>query len=434
MPTGQKALRIAVSNAEAKKSAVAELVLQQLENYGPLGDASAGAIEGVDLLVTTGTEFSAKMVDRAALLILDATEANKKSLLGAVGFHTGGRCLGLFVAKVGPRHFRVIELTKDDSVSVQKGCVTPVDKTQPLPAELLRSAGKKAVVYDRPDLAVEGLASTIFDHLAEQSGDGVRKAADPVIPPAIKKWQISYTLVKKAEIKNFGKTQNPSMSITFDILALLNNPESGPHYQYIYIHQKGVVHPGELMDYAYYYKGYGRFEIETSLSPQTHRDDLVYDASSPANVNDQRVVSSKIGFSVQYGNASFNYEEGISQDVFDWQIIEKTQSSNMAWTFAERYPVNYPEMICDGGNSDQYPFYPGTGSVKPFPDLTRYTLQPQTQSVWRTTKVLNEPVTIGCGVWQSFRYFWYRFLWLECPGALSLGIENMTVDLSKVAE
>jgi hypothetical protein len=434
MPTGQKALRIAVSNAEAKKSAAAELLLQQLENYGPLGDAGAGAFEGVDLLVTTGAEFSAKMVDRPALLILDATEANKKSLLSTVGFHTGGDAWAYFVGKVGPRRFRVIELTKDDSVRVQKGCVTPVDKTQPLPAELLRTAGQKAVVYDRPDLAVEGLASTIFDYLAEQSGDGVRKADDPVIPPAIKKWQISYTLVKKAEIKNFGKTQHPSMSITFDILALLNNPESGEHYQYIYIHQKGVVHPGELMDYSYYYKGYGQFELETSLSPQTHKDVLVYDASSPANVNDQRVVSSKIGFSVQYGNASFNYEEGISQDVFDWQIIEKTQTSNMAWTFAERYPVNYPEMICDGGNSNQYPFYPGTGSVKDFPDLTRYTLQPQTQSVWRTKRVLNEPVTIGCGVWQSFRYFWYRFLWLECLGALSLGIENMTVDLSKVAE
>ena len=434
MPTGQKALRIAVSNAEAKKSAVAELVLQQLENYGPLGDASAGALEGVDLLVTTGTEFSAKMVERPALLILDATEANKKSLLSAVGFHTAGDAWAYFVGKVGPRHFRVIELTKDDSVRVHKGCVTPVDKTQPLPAELLRSAGKKAVVYDRPDLAVEGLASTIFDHLGEQSGDGARKAADPVIPPAIKKWQISYTLLKKAEIKNFGKTQHPSMSITFDIIALLNNPESGPHYQYIYIHQKGVVHPGELMDYAYYYKGYGQFSIETSLSPHTHKDDLVYDASSPANVNDQRVVSSKIGFSVQYGNASFNYEEGISQDVFDWQIIEKTQTSNMAWTFAQRYPFNYLEWFCDGGNSNQYPFYPGTGSVKPFPDLTRYTLQPQTQSVWRTTKVLNEPVTIGCSVWQSLSYFWYRFLWLECPAAHSLGIKDMTVDLSKVAE
>jgi len=430
MPAGQKALRIAVSNAEAKKSVVAELVLQQLENYGPLGDASAAS---VDLLVTTGTEFSATMVDRSALLILDATEANKKSLLGAVGFHTGGDAWAYFVGKVGPGHFRVIELTKDDSVRVHKGCVTPVDKTQPLPAELLRSAGSKAVVYDRPDLAVEDMASTIFDHLADQSGDGVRKAADPVIPPAIKKWQISYTLVKKAEIKNFGKTQNPSMSITFDIIALLNNPESGPHYQYIYIHQKGVVHPGELMDYSTYYKGYGQFAIETSLSPQTHKDDLVYDASSPANVNDQRVVSSKIGFSVQYGNASFNYEEGISQDVFDWQIIEKTQTSNMAWTFAQRYPVDYLQMICAADNSDQYAF-DYWDRVKAFPDLTRYTLQPQTQSVWRTTKVLNEPVTIGCGVWQLFRYFWYRFLWFECPGAHSLGIENMTVDLSKVAE
>jgi hypothetical protein len=247
----------------------------------------------------------------------------------------------------------------------------------------------------------------------------------------------SYTVVQEAAINNFGKTQSASISITYDITAFLNNPPSGPHYQYIYIRQKGVVNPGTLMDYSTYYKGYGQFQVVTSISPTSHLSDLVYDASSPPNVNDKRTIESKIGISLEYtkqggGGAKFDYEEGISQEVFDWQIIEKTTTSNMNWVFAERYPVNYLAFSCGADNGDWAPF-DYWDRVKEFPNLTRYTLQPQTQSVWRTKKVLKEPVTFSASASQELRYFWYRFLWFECLYAANGTFQTMIVDLSKVS-
>jgi hypothetical protein len=436
MLDGQKALRIGISNVTAQKSAVSELVLQQLESYGAIGETGAGELQNVDLLVTTGAEFSAKMLGQAELLILDATEANKKSLLSEIGFHTSGDAWAYFIGKAGPRRFRVIELAKDDTVGVHKARITPVDKTQPLGAELVRSASKTAVSYHRPDLAVADLVSAILDHRTERSS-AVAAADDPV-PPDVKKWTISYTLVAKRTISNFGKTQEPSMSITYDIVAFLNNPPSGSHYQYVYIRQKGVVNPGVLMDYSTYYKGYGQFQVETSIVPTTHLEELVYDASSPPNVNDKHTIQSKIGFGIDYtksggGSAKFNYEQTITQDVFDWQIIERTTTSHMKWVFAQRYPFNWLARTCGADSGDHAPF-DFWDRVKAFPNLTQHTLQPQTQSVWRTTKVLNEPVTFFGTVRQELGYFWYRFLWFECPEALLIGFQSMTVDLSKVSD
>lgn len=437
--SADKSLRVAISDVKAKKSAVSELILQRLETYGIIGDARVGELENVDLLVTTGIEFSAKIVDHSELLILDATEANKKSLLSEIGFHTSGDAWAYFVAKVGPRSFRVIELAKDDSVGVHKAEITPVDETQPLSAELVRSFTKTVVTRDRPDLAVEDLVSQIFAFRIEENASIVGKAGESVIPPDVKKWTISYTLVKKETIQHEDQTQQPSMSITYDITALLNNPPTGTHYQYIYIYQKGVVHPGELIYYKPYYKGYGQFQISTYISPSyTHSDTLVYDASSPPNVNDRRTIESKIGFSVEYtrndgGGAKFDYEQSISQDVADWQIIEETSASDMRWTFAERYPVNYLEMICKADSGDTCPF-DVWDRVKDFPNLTRYTLQPQTQSVWRTTKVLKEPVTFGAGASQQLRFFSWHFAWFQCIDVHVWDNIAMTVDLSRVSE
>lgn len=433
----EKALRIAVSDVQAKKSAVSELVLQQLEIYGVTSDAGGGALENVDLLVTTGAEFSANATDHPQLLILDATEENKKSLLGKIGFHTAGDAWAYFVAEIGPRHFRVIELAKDDSVGVHKVEITPVDETQPPTAAQLRSATKTVVTRDRPDLAAEELVSAILDFRIEENGDAAREAGASEIPPDVKKWTISYTLLRKGSINAFGKTQEPTMSITYDIVAMLNDPPAGVRYQYIYIHQKGVVKPGDLMDYSTYYKGFGQFRVDTSISPTSHLGDLVHDASSPPNVNDKREIASKIGFSVQYtekdgGAAKFDYEHSISQEVFDWQIIEQTSMSNMRWTFAERYPFNYMAMVCAADAGDTAPF-DYWGRVKEFPNLTRYTLQPQTQSVWRTLKVLNEPVTFNAVASQTLRYFWYRFVVFECHQGGNAGTQRMTVDLSKVS-
>lgn len=434
----EKALRIAISDVQAKKSAISELILQQLETYGAISDAGGTALENVDLLVTTGAEFSANMTDHSQLLLLDATEENKKSLLSKIGFHTAGDAWAYFVAEIGPRSFRVIELAKDDSVGVHKAEITPVDKTQPLAAEVLRSATKTVVTRDRPDLAVEELVSTILDFRIAENGDVERKADVSEIPPDVKKWTISYTLLRQGSIQHFGKTQEPSMSITYDVIAMLNDPPAGVRYQYVYIHQKGVVKPGTLMDDWTYYKGFGQFRVDTFISPTSHLGELVYDASSPPNVNDKREISSKIGFSVQYTQkdgaaAKFDYEHSISQEVFDWQIIEQTSMSNMQWTFAERYPLNYMAMTCGADAGDYAPF-DYWNRVKAFPNLTLFTLQPQTQSVWRTLSVLKEPVTFRASISQTLRYFWYRFLWYECLIGFNGGEQSMTVDLSKVSE
>jgi hypothetical protein len=64
--SAEKLLRIAISNGNVKKSAVSELIMQRLEAHGAISDASVGKLENVDLLVTTGTEFPAKMVDHPA--------------------------------------------------------------------------------------------------------------------------------------------------------------------------------------------------------------------------------------------------------------------------------------------------------------------------------------------------------------------------------
>jgi hypothetical protein len=427
----EKGLRISVLAPE--KSPIAELVLQQLGSCGTLNETTAAGNENVDLLVTTGAGFSAKTVRPPQFLILDATEANKKSLLSETGFHTSGDAWAYFVAKVGPGSFRVIELAKNDSVGVHKAQITPIGETQLLSAGLARSAAQPSVTRDRPDLAVEELVSQIIDHQMEAG-----KTVEQDIPPDVKKWTISYTLIKKGEIHDFGKTQNPSLSITYDIIAFLNNPPQGERYQYIYIRQKGVANPGVPMDYSTYYKGYGQFQVDTDIHPITHAADLVYDASSPPNVNDKRNITSKIGFSLEYtekggGGAKFNYEESITQEVFEWQIVERTNTSNMHWSFAERYPLNYLEMSCGAGNPDNYPF-DYWDRVKYFPNLTRYALQPQTQSVWRTIKLLKEPVTFSAGITQSLRYFWYRFLWFECKPAFNGGSRDLIVDLSKVSE
>ncbi|MEJ0078588.1 MAG: hypothetical protein WDO17_24735 [Alphaproteobacteria bacterium] len=71
--------------------------------------------------------------------------------------------------------------------------------------------------------------------------------------------------------------------------------------------------------------------------------------------------------------------------------------------------------------------------VKDFPNLTRYTLQPQTQSVWRTTKVLKEPVQFNGSVVQSLNYYWWFFVGFDCPPASLYGYESIIVDLSKVS-
>ncbi len=228
------------------------------------------------------------------------------------------------------------------------------------------------------------------------------------------------------------------MSITYDVWAFLNNPPVGPQYQYVYIHQKGNVNPGEpLMDYSTYYKGYGQFQFESTIEPGSNLEDIVYDASSPANVNDKRVIDSSVGFTINYsesggGGAQFDYKDSISQEVYDWQIIEKTSLATTKWTFAQRYPFNWLTRICGADSGDHAPF-DYWDRVKDFPNLTRYTLQPQTQSVWRTTKVLKEPVQFNGSVVQSLNYYWWFFVGFDCPPASLYGYESIIVDLSKVS-
>jgi hypothetical protein len=172
MSAGQVGLRIAVSNVKAPKSAVAELILQHLGTYGSIADSS-GARGPADLHVTTGAEFAGGTVDHQDVLILDATEANKKALLSTVGFHTSGDAWAYFVGEVAPGHYRVIELAKDESVGVHEATITPRDKGQPLAADLTRGATKSTLTRDRPDLAAERLASSILDYRVDAKAGGL---------------------------------------------------------------------------------------------------------------------------------------------------------------------------------------------------------------------------------------------------------------------
>ncbi|MEJ0078589.1 MAG: hypothetical protein WDO17_24740 [Alphaproteobacteria bacterium] len=177
--------RIVVTNAKARKSAVAELILQELRTYGAAVEPSAGALAKTDLLVTTGAEFSAKAMSHAELLILDASEANKKALLSEAGLCTSGDAWAYFVARSGPRSFRIIELPKDEMVNVHEGTRTLADKNQALPPGMVERGPSPTVTFWQPEFAVGDLVSAIFDFRAEKSGGVVASAADPVIPPGV---------------------------------------------------------------------------------------------------------------------------------------------------------------------------------------------------------------------------------------------------------
>lgn len=359
--------------------------------------------------------FSEIMDSGAGVLVLDPDINAMNMIIQNTGMGTKNIPYAYFICKESDTHFRVFEIEYYDMSGKfeQKSFVAEGDKIV-LSSELTEE--KDIIIHSDPDRSefISTYINNVLEYLfANQSRLELGKSEEQNdIPTDIKKWSFTVTSKIIYYIGDFDQWVTGTRD--YHVFLFLNNPADGEQYQYIYIRHDSRINPGELISDAWTARGWFQDKIETSF--EIKHDKIVLDQSSPANTASVVDVTDSVSFNIAYElskepkhTGSFEYSHSETRSIKDWQIIENTTQNKASWIYAQQLPYN--ALNDDFASGLEWMWYTvSMYKVKDLPILSKYTLQTDTQAVWRTKEVLDEVVTCEAKLFPRQMYFDTGFL------------------------
>ena len=364
---------------------------------GTVTDYDAVVLDQVTALDSAGRDLITAAIgaDRAVVLLEPADE-QKAVLTDVIGFGSAGPS-ALYVVvpcrdNVGGQHFRILEqryptqlvqlmhqeASGEGPGVTERGDVIELDLggTPPeVPLEELKRFGKevKDLLTSRPMTATAG-----------------------AIPPNLKwkSWVYSqcqcWTARGASSKLGTPADQYISCQTTYEFDGFLNNwPETGP-FQYLFLHQTGIFQTNGMAHNGDHTKGWYLTQLAPSFEVPSQ---LVYYQSSPPNVANKSSVTTTSGFSVNFSNegagASYDFSQSETREISEWEIIQLTGNS---WRYAQASPyagttTTFPDNMVESNDK---------GELKGLPNISKYSLQFDVQSVWKTNALVTVPVTVKC--------------------------------------
>jgi hypothetical protein len=96
-----------------------------------------------------------------------------------------------------------------------------------------------------------------------------------------------------------------------------------------------------------------------------------------------------INFSTDGGGASYQFSKSETREIADWGVV---QISGSSWRYAQATPykgttTSFPSDMVESNDK---------GELKGLPTISKYSLQFDTQIVWKTNSVITSSVQINC--------------------------------------
>lgn len=238
-----------------------------------------------------------------------------------------------------------------------------------------------------------------------------------------------YPSGKKGDGYTPPSDQLVAVNISYTFRAFLNDAESGV-FQWLYVETLGHMSTNGMKKNDHNNRGWGNGSVQISVPPPSGVP-LFYDAS-PANTNNEKSVTTTVGFDVGYQTGSLNYSQSQTETIRDWKVIQQTTQS---WLYEMSSPFS--------GNSDKFPddavkYNAGKArhEIKSWPDLTTSVFRWSTMSVYRNDRPTAGNVVVSPAIktraifmhlhnsWPSWDgYYWWSWINID---------EQFTLDFSVV--
>jgi hypothetical protein len=333
-----------------------------------------------------------------AVLVLDAGDEQKTVLHDIIGFRSAGPGAGYLVVPIpdgnGRTHYQILEqryptrvqsLIRRSAAGEGEGLT---EESDPLEIDLSREEGCEYLF----ELSQEQLKS--FGEKVRDVLRSPRTIPAQDIPAGLKSRSWVYS-EDQSFTASGGKTsvgkpkkQDISCFTTYEFQAFLNNwPESGA-FQYVYLRQSGIYQTNGMVKNNNHERGWYLTQLAPTFTPPP---ELFYYQSSPANTAGSKDVTTSTGFQIDFNTggagASYNFSKSSTERIYDWQIVQKT---GMSWQYFQATPysgkqVKWPDSAVESNDK---------GEIKPMPTISKYSLQFDIQTVWKTNGIVRRSVPI----------------------------------------
>jgi hypothetical protein len=349
---------------------------------------------------TASADLAASALDAGVpVLVLGAHDEAKAVLARHIGFRSAGDSAAYLVAplkdEAGGTHFHILEqalpaakqeVTWQEAAGEGEGmkeCYEAHTEDMSDPSGVLQPTREELKGFGRRVRAL-------------LKGERQRKALAGDIPAGLK-WKswvysVDQTFTASGSKSSLGtpKQQTLSCFTTYEFTAFLNNwPETGA-FQYLVLQQTGIYQTNGLVKNDDHERGWYLTELAPSFQASSP---LFYYQSSPPNVAGSKSVTTTSGFAVNFNNggagATYNYSSSETNVISDWKVAQLTGTS---WQYSQVDPYNGTTNSFPGGMVESN----DKGELKGLPDISKYSLQFDVQTVWKTNEVVQSEVSVGC--------------------------------------
>ncbi|MCB1626775.1 MAG: hypothetical protein KDI51_09240 [Xanthomonadales bacterium] len=380
-------------------------------------DASSTDLVEIDNDRLSDTESARQALEEAGdrgALLHNLTPAHRQILFPLLGIQAKGSTPLMLVRRIGRVGSRnryhiidVAQVTAGVEGFERAEGIAPADATPP---PVIQADPIDSTVTETPDVdIVAQFAATVADVWE------LPKTLSAADGPIEHLWIYTrssafYPTGKKSNDYTPPSDQLVTVNITYTFRAFLNDAESGK-FQWLYVETLGHLSPNGMKKNDHNRRGWGNGSVEVSV-PAPSGVPLFYDAS-PANTNNEKSVTTTVGFDVGYQTGSLSYSQSQTETIRDWRVL---QQKTDAWLYEMSSPFK--------GNTNKFPddgvkYNAGKArhEVKSWPDLTTNVFRWSTMSVYRNSAPTSKVVSVFPEVKTRAIFMYVRNFWPTWKGS-----------------
>lgn len=402
---------IIVTTSEIKSAIVRALSAAQI----PISDNEICEIDAASLTDTNAARsaFSA-LGDRAALLH-NVSVAQRQVLYPLLGIQAKGPTPCMLVRPIGGSSARPCFHIIDLNQFAESGADVFDRASGVAPADAVPPQDPRPELQTEPALGAPPVLD-VAEHFAQTVAEvwELPQTVSAADGPKEHLWIYTrstpfYPSGSKGDGYTPPNDQKVTVNISYTFRAFLNDAESGV-FQWLYIETLGHMSTDGMKKNDHNHRGWGNGSVNVKV-PAPSGVPLFYDAS-PANTNNEKSVTTTVGFDVGYQTGSLNYSQSQTETIRDWKVIQKTTDS---WLYEMSSPFS--------GNTDKFPddgvkYNAGKArhEIKSWPDLTTSVFRWSTMSVYRNDHPTDGNVVVSPSVQARAIFMYLHNFWPTWDG------------------
>lgn len=417
-------------------------VLDLLRSEAGIGGPQVLVVPAADYLANADTQRTNQLLRAGtSLLLLDASQADKKHLVKHIGIGSPGDSIAYLITArpaAGDRlAYEMFDLTapQDHTPAMQTASFTG---TYPDGSPEPTLTPRPEVTHTPAPSAAAAFVQQITTALNRPQPAVATDTTEPVQQQWIENKTLNWGISQGSEHHGITpQAQSTQITLTFTFIVYLDEQASG-NFQWLYLETLGYQSVGATGMNENYHdeRGWANGWLQVVADSPSG---FYVNSSSPNNVNSSTTYTSSVSFDVGVdtssgGTASVDVSHSQSETITDWNIQQNDVNN---WTFYQNSPWDAREM---SWQNDMVSYNAGNFyyQVNDLPSLSTGVMNFSTMSVWNNQATSTDTVPVTIQIGAEWNYVGIKNIWPSYEGEWWGSTYNLTpytydIDLGMVS-